>query len=182
MRLVHTVDQTIALSAARRVGRRNAERVSLSTIADCVLEGFADRLDRAGIAVRKSLDPELPEIIGDPELIERCAANLVENAIKYAASGKMLTLTTSTRRSAGMVFAELAVEDRGPGIPASERRAVFEGFYRGDTARQSRQPGSGLGLAIVSALVAGMEGKLDLFPAEPTGCRFRLSFPAQKAA
>jgi Histidine kinase-, DNA gyrase B-, and HSP90-like ATPase len=69
------------------------------------------------------------------------------------------------------------VEDRGLGIEEDEARTVFEPFFRGSSARRSRHAGSGLGLAIVKSAVDAYGGGIELEPAIPHGCRFRLFFP-----
>lgn len=71
----------------------------------------------------------------------------------------------------------MIVEDHGAGIPDEEFEAVFEPFYRGSSARRSRQPGSGLGLAIVKSAAEAYGGCIKLERAVPQGCRFRLFFP-----
>jgi signal transduction histidine kinase len=67
---------------------------------------------------------------------------------------------------------ELAVEDRGPGIPADARERVFERFFRLDAGRSRARGGTGLGLAIVRHLARAMGGDVRVEAAEPTGSRF----------
>jgi signal transduction histidine kinase len=69
------------------------------------------------------------------------------------------------------------VEDRGPGIPANERAAVLEPFYRGDEARNLNQRGFGLGLAIVSEVVKAARGTLVLDDRVGGGLVVRLTLP-----
>ena len=108
----------------------------------------------------------------------RCLTNLIENAIKYAASGKSVQVAAQRAQHAGKPAVEVTVEDRGPGIDAEEATAVFEPFFRGSSAHRSRQPGSGLGLSIVKSAVEAYGGSVALEQAVPHGCRFRLVFPA----
>jgi signal transduction histidine kinase len=111
----------------------------------------------------------------------RCFSNLLENALKYAASGGYILVCAGRARHSGRPMAEVVVEDRGPGIRDDETGAIFEPFYRGFAARRSRQPGSGLGLAIVKSAVEAHGGWIRLEQAVPRGCRFRLFFPAADA-
>ncbi|EUA11172.1 histidine kinase-, DNA gyrase B-, and HSP90-like ATPase family protein [Mycobacterium kansasii 732] len=72
-----------------------------------------------------------------------------------------------TLRQLDPSHAELAVSDRGPGIPVQERRLVFERFYRSASARA--MPGSGLGLAIVKQVVLNHGGSLRVEDTVPGG-------------
>jgi two-component system sensor histidine kinase TctE len=65
--------------------------------------------------------------------------NLIDNAIRYAGAGAMVTVRVDGHR--------LAVEDNGPGVPAFERESIFKRFYRGESS--ASRDGSGLGLSIV---------------------------------
>ena len=90
----------------------------------------------------------LPALRGDPQLMFEAFANLVGNAIKFTPNGGMVRLVATTDAAGD---ARVDVADTGPGIPVSEREAVFRRFYRGDETRS--KPGCGLGLAIVAAIV-----------------------------
>src|SRR5262249_13061845 len=76
---------------------------------------------------------------GTMGLVEAIVRNLLENAILYTRPGTEVSLKLS---ASGL----LAVDDRGPGIPAQERNRIFDRFWRGS---QTGANGSGLGLAIV---------------------------------
>ena len=91
-----------------------------------------------------------------PEELRRVLANLVENAVRHAASAVVL----SVRAEGGHVV--LAVVDDGPGIPAGERERVFERFARLDDARDRDAGGTGLGLAIVRELLRRSDGSISL--------------------
>ena len=178
-RLAHIVDHTIALSTARHWdGLQQAQAVSLVETVTSVLDLLAKSLREAEIEVETLCDAHLPLISGDPDLVQRCVINLIENVIKYAASGKWIRLAARTRRGGDRVLVELTVEDRGPGISDEEKDAIFEAFYRGMSALQSRLPGSGLGLAIVKSAMEAQGGWIEFDPALPHGCKFRLVFIA----
>jgi hypothetical protein len=74
---------------------------------------------------------------------------VIDNAIKYA-PGSPIRITTTAPHE-GIV--QIAVADDGPGIPAEDREAIFERFYRG--ASRGEVEGSGLGLAIAPAARSG---------------------------
>jgi two-component system sensor histidine kinase KdpD len=99
--------------------------------------------------------PDVPQVLADPELLERVVANLVSNAVRYSPPGRPILITASSL--AGRV--ELRVADRGPGIPHEDRERVFQPFQRfGD---RDNETGVGLGLALSRGLVEAMGGSLE---------------------
>jgi signal transduction histidine kinase len=178
-RLRHVVDQALALAGLSRPNRVPSRRaVSVSEIIDAASDGLAPRLKDAGIEIQRHTALDVPTISVDPDLLLRCLTNLIENSIKYAGSGRWVQVSARAGRQAGRPVVEVAVEDRGPGIRDDETTAVFEPFFRGSSARESRQPGSGLGLAIVKSAVEAQGGWIVLDRAVPHGCKFRLFLPA----
>jgi len=181
-RLRHVVDQALALGRPSpsndALGR---EAVSVSDAVRTASDALAPAMGEAGINLEQRIAPGLPPIAADPELIVRCLTNLMENSIKYARSGGWLCVSAQRSRWRGRPVVEIAVEDRGPGIADGEALAVFEPFFRGSSARHSRQPGSGLGLAIVKSAVEAHGGWVALESGVPHGCKVRLFFPAPDA-
>jgi len=113
--------------------------------------------------------PRLPAY-GDRELIQQAVANLVDNAVKFSPPGGQVGLAASATPS----VIEIAVTDRGPGIPAGDRARAAERFFRGESARNT--PGAGLGLALVQAVAQLHGGALRLLDAAP-GLTAILSLP-----
>jgi len=178
-RLRHVVDQALALHRPRESnGELRREAVSIADTIQAACDGLAHRLNEAGIELERHIAPGIPSISADPELILRCLMNLIENSIKYARSGGWIHLSAYHTERRGRSVIEVVVEDRGPGIPDDEATAIFEPFFRGSSARLSRQPGSGLGLAIVKSAVDAHGGWIALERSIPQGCRFRVFFPA----
>jgi two-component system OmpR family sensor kinase len=151
--------------------------VSVPEIVNVAVDGLAPRIAEAGMQVEREISPDLPLILADPDLAVRCLGNLIENSLKYAASGRCIRLSAHAGQD-GHPGVELTVEDLGPGIPDEDVNVIFEPFYRGASARRLRQPGSGLGLAIVRSGVEAQGGTVRLERAVPHGCRFRIFFPS----
>lgn len=104
------------------------------------------------IAEEKDLTLEVdarsvPPVRGDYELLIEAVANLVDNAIKFTPSGGRVAVALSQAEGGR---AMIRVSDTGPGVPADERRAVFQRFYRSRQALPFR--GHGLGLSLVQAI------------------------------
>ncbi len=111
---------------------------------------------------------------GNRELIGQALANLIENALKYAAAGDPGgRLAVEAWRGDGHVH--LAVSDRGPGIPVADRARVLGRFVRLEDARS--RPGVGLGRSLVNAVVRLHRGALRLTDNAP-GLRVEITFPA----
>lgn len=111
-------------------------------------------------------------VAGEPDALARVVANLLDNAVRHAASRVTVAVAEddpSHRR--------ITVTDDGPGIPAADRERVFDRFTRLDDARARDAGGSGLGLAIVRELVRRHGGTVTLGDAGP-GLRVDVRLPA----
>ncbi len=150
------------------------EVVSLGTTPACpilseVVHEIADRAERAGVRVELECD-EGVELPIRPRMLRVVAANLAENALRYAGEGA--TFTLSARRSHGRLLLEAA--DGGVGVAREDLPRLFERFYRADRARSSR--GTGLGLAIVKHIVASAGGTVEAVETTGGGLTIRCSF------
>ncbi len=121
--------------------------------------------------VEVALPEDLPLVEFDAALIERVLFNLLENAGKYTPEGTAIKITAEVSPDSLIV----SVTDNGPGVPASQREAVFEKFTRG--ARESATPGVGLGLAISRAIVEAHRGRIVVDAGPDGGARFSFSLP-----
>jgi signal transduction histidine kinase len=113
------------------------------------------------------LDIEPAHVEGDPPLVERLVANLVENAVRHNEPGGSVRVTT--RR--GLV----RVENTGPVIAEDDVRRLAEPFER--LGRDSDGPGAGLGLSIVRAVADAHGAQLTLHPRAGGGLEAEVSFP-----
>ncbi|HEV7207888.1 MAG TPA: HAMP domain-containing sensor histidine kinase [Mycobacteriales bacterium] len=100
--------------------------------------------------------------------------NILSNAARYAGSPVDLTVEV------GEHDVQLTVADRGPGVPASEREAIFRRGFRGHSS--SGADGSGLGLFIAHRLMADQDGSLAVSPRDGGGACFHLTLPALRAS
>jgi signal transduction histidine kinase len=134
-------------------------------------------VDDAGLrSVTVCLPAGLPEVMADPELMERVIENLTRNALQYSPPGKPPLLTARAYGSR----VELRVIGRGPGIPRAERTCAFLPFQRlGDTGTST---GVGLGLALSRGLTEAMGGTLDLHETPGGGLTMVVSLPAARRA
>ncbi|HZC74425.1 MAG TPA: DUF4118 domain-containing protein [Gaiellaceae bacterium] len=112
------------------------------------LTGLGDEAAR----VRLDIAPDAPPVEVDAGQVERVLANLLANALRYSPVGS----TVLVRAERGATELRLHVVDRGPGLPADQREALFQPFRRGGSGGR----GSGLGLAIARGFAEANGGRL----------------------
>lgn len=118
--------------------------------------------------IKSRVPAGLPLIRGDPVLLAQLIGNLLDNALKYSSDTIELEVLYTQDTM------QVCVKDRGPGIPESERAAIFEPYSRND---RSGQRGVGLGLAVCRAIAKAHGGSLNLRPRNRGGSSFVLSLP-----
>jgi signal transduction histidine kinase len=124
---------------------------------------------REGVRLQARLEPAAVE--GDPALLERVAANLIENGIRYNRPGGFVDVSTR----AGIGTVELRVENSGPPIDAIAAARLTEPFER--LGREADARGAGLGLSIVSAVSRAHGGSLSIVPRAEGGLIVSMRLP-----
>jgi two-component system phosphate regulon sensor histidine kinase PhoR len=125
------------------------------------------------LTIEASLDTP---VNADREAIHQVFSNLIENAMKYASSGKRILLgARSVERGV-----EFYVRDFGPGIPSEHLPRLFERFYRVDKARSRESGGTGLGLAIAKHIVLAHSGVIRAESELNHGSEFSFTLPFAK--
>jgi two-component system sensor histidine kinase BaeS len=155
------------LELAKLDARRFSLDVRATDLAEVVAdtaEGFRPAADAAGVALTVDTDDTSTPAAADPDRLAQVMANLVENALKFAAGAI----------SVGSAGVTAWVDDDGPGIPDDDLPHVFEPFWQSSRA-PARQVGTGLGLAIVAELVAAMGGTVQAERLAAGGTRVRVT-------
>ena len=117
-------------------------------------------------------------VLGDRDELIRVFENLVENALKYAASGKRVDLVLSLGEGAGgKREARIAVRDYGPGIAPEHLPRLTERFYRVDVSESRAQGGTGLGLALAKHILNRHGGRLTIESVLGQGATFIAHLP-----
>lgn len=132
------------------------EKILLKTIADEVIEEFADKLDEKHIVINNKLSTNI-SINGNYTLIYALLRNLIENSVKYAGDNIRIGIECTAE---GGKFWHLRYYDTGCGIPNQYLNQIFDRFFRIDEGRNSEVGGSGLGLSIVRNAVAFHGGQI----------------------
>jgi PAS domain S-box-containing protein len=131
------------------------ETVDAAKLTETVIEAARTHLPE-DVTLSLAANERLPPVAADELQLRQVLVNLVENAVKYSPDGGPVQVTIS-RGERGVRW---AVSDRGLGIPASERRRVFEKFYRLDPNMTRGIGGTGLGLYICRELVHRLDGRI----------------------
>lgn len=174
--LSNMIEEIFAFARMRSEVIRHRSYVTPGEIVKDALVDSDAALREAGMEVELDLAPELPAINVDVRLIKRCVGNLIQNAIKYAASGERIAIRANKARKSLKEAVEISVEDHGPGISADDLPHIFEPFYRGKLGESSRAAGIGLGLTLVKRAVEAHDGTVDVESAKVT--RFSIFLPA----
>jgi signal transduction histidine kinase len=154
--------------------RLQCQPVAVAVVLDQVRDTWQGRCQDAGkILVVENETATNAELTTDPELVQQVLANLIDNACKYSRDADDPHIRLRARSIEGQVVFE--VEDRGPGVPARERRTIFRAFRRGLQA-EATGGGVGLGLALAHRWARLLRGRLSLGSAS-TGACFRLELP-----
>ena len=122
------------------------------------------------------MDPSIPErLIGDPHRLRQVLMNLLGNALKFTAEGRVgVSADIAAHDDAGLLI-HFAVYDTGIGIPADKQKLVFEAFRQADGSTTRKYGGTGLGLAICSKLVDLMGGAIRVESEPGKGSTFHFT-------
>jgi signal transduction histidine kinase len=188
----HVINELMDLAAPRELGMRVAD---LNALLEKSLEALRDRLEQAGIVVRKNLAPGLPACHVDTSKIEQVFLNVLANASDAMAGGGTLTVASSINgtgcaaafnagdRSGARVLAGnkavvIEVTDTGPGIAPENLTKLFEPFF----STKPTGKGMGLGLTVARKIVELHFGKIEVANREGGGAKVTMTFPCMTAA
>ena len=161
------IEALLTLSRSQR-GLDSRQPVDLAAITATAAAGA----DHAGLALATTI--HAAHTTGNPRLVERLVANLLNNAIGHNIEGGHIQLATDTRDR----HAVLTIANTGPTIPAGELDRIFQPFQRLDTTRATGANGLGLGLSIVQAIADAHDATVNTTAPADGGLRVEISFPA----
>jgi signal transduction histidine kinase len=147
------------------------ERTDLADICHSALPRRRFDADRLGLHLETSVHPAPVE--GDPRLIERLVANLIDNAIGHNVAGGHVRISTGITDGRAV----LSITNTGPLIPAGEVDRLFQPFQRLDPGRTHQTDGHGFGLSIVQAIASTHDATITAHPAPEGGLSVIVTFP-----
>src|SRR5437868_6178497 len=183
-RMARLIDDLLSLS---RVELSAHVRPDTSVDIVPIIRQVADGLEPLAHERQVSIEIDLPEapvtIAGDREELLRLFENLIENALKYGASGGRVIVSLVTvapdKPTPGDATPEyrVMVRDFGPGIAPEHLPRLTERFYRVDVGDSRAQGGTGLGLSLVKHILARHRGRLLIESVPKSGATFTAAFP-----
>jgi two-component system phosphate regulon sensor histidine kinase PhoR len=175
-RMARLIDDLLSLSRIElNAHLRPSTRVDLRAIVRQVVDGLQTLARDREVEVNVSASSEPIDVLGDRDELLRVFENLIENALKYAASGKRVDVALSADAARGE--ASIAIRDYGPGIAPEHLPRLTERFYRVDVADSRAQGGTGLGLALVKHILNRHGGRLTIESALGQGATFTAVLP-----
>jgi signal transduction histidine kinase len=170
------LEALLTLATSER-GLEQREPVDLAALAGRVLLSQQPAIARDSVHVTSELAPAAT--VGDPALIERLIANLIDNAASHNYRGGTLAITTSTHDHRAL----LSVTNTGPMISGDELGRLFEPFQRLNGRRASGADGHhGLGLSIVRAIASAHAATIEAHAEPGGGLAITVAFPGPDEA
>jgi two-component system phosphate regulon sensor histidine kinase PhoR len=175
-RMARLIDDLLSLSRIElRAHQRPETPVDLVPIVRQVVDGLQMLARDRGVAIEIAAPPEPLIVLGDRDELIRVFENLVENGLKYGASGKRVEITLERAAAPdGRREAQVRVRDHGPGIAAEHLPRLTERFYRVDVGESRAQGGTGLGLALVKHILNRHQGRLSIESRPGEGAAFTI--------
>jgi len=139
-------------------GKREYKLAS-TNIAELVrreVEGFEKENKSDGFKVGIEIDDNIPSVFADEEAMSQALHNILDNAAKFSGQEKKINVQIVRKENS----VEIAVRDRGIGVPDNEQKRIFEKFYRGKQASSVSPTGTGLGLTLVKHIMDAHAGNI----------------------
>lgn len=152
-------------------------RFQLKDIVDNCLRSIWIQSDQKNIKLVHNIDSNLPEILADPDLIQRVIINLVNNAIKYCPEKGTIRIYVQKTETINKVrMINFRVSDTGPGIPPEDIQFIFDKFYRASKTK-NKSRGFGLGLYISKLIIEAHNGQIGAYNNREGGATFYFNMP-----
>jgi len=177
--MLHMVNQLLDISQLE--GDRmpvHPEKVAVEDLVEQVAERFHSLAAAAAIDLQLTVEPDLPALYADANLIGRVLDNLVDNAIKFTPDGGQVQLWARLAPPASLPVVLIGVTDTGPGIPSEFLGNLFKKFQRVPN-QNGRRRGSGLGLYFCRLVVESHGGQIAVASLLEQGSTFTLRLPAE---
>jgi two-component system, OmpR family, phosphate regulon sensor histidine kinase PhoR len=177
-RMARLIDDLLSLSRIElNAHLRPDTAVELLSVVRQVTEGLETLARDRDVMITVAAPVHSINVLGDRDELIRLFENLVENALKYGASGKRVDITLASVDTPDMREARVSVRDCGPGIAAEHLPRLTERFYRVDVTESRAQGGTGLGLALVKHILNRHRGRLIIDSRPGEGATFTARLP-----
>jgi two-component system phosphate regulon sensor histidine kinase PhoR len=173
-RLTRLVENVLDFSRIQRGKKRY--NFTIGNINQCitdVVEMMTPCAFKQDFQIETSLQEDIQSTSFDTDAVMQIVINLIDNAIKYAGNSDNKTITVTTRTNRQFILIE--VSDHGPGIPHTQRKKIFDEFYRIGEESKRETTGTGLGLALVKRFANAHNGFVEALSAKPNGALLRVA-------
>jgi len=141
--------------------RVSSELFWLSDVLDRVTEKYSDAIRAKDIDFNIRLSPDIPEqLIGDPGMLEKILASLIDNAVKFTERGKITVRASAKKKTDSSIELCFYVRDTGIGIKPEQIPLLFNPFWQADTSLTREYGGIGFGLPLSKHLAALLGGRI----------------------
>jgi two-component system phosphate regulon sensor histidine kinase PhoR len=185
-RMARLVNDLLSLSSIEQAEQHAPPTtpVAIAPIARNIAQALEMRAQGRKMHITVTVADDLPTVAGDAEQLSQLIQNLLDNAIKYGATGTEIALKLAladkpTGMSGAGKAVVISVTDRGDGISPEHLPRLTERFYRIDSARSREAGGTGLGLAIVKHVIGRHRGLLKIDSDIGVGSTFTAFLPAR---
>jgi signal transduction histidine kinase/DNA-binding response OmpR family regulator len=178
-RLLQLVNQLLDLSSLD-AGKMKLEigEYDIVSFVKGIASSFESFAEEKNIKINFTSKNEKLDACFDRDKLQKIISNLLSNAIKFNKESGIVNITLGDRRSKGISYLQIEVEDNGPGMSSEVQKHIFDRFYKSQGL--STVEGTGIGLALVKELVELHYGEIDLKSAEGKGTRFRITIPVDE--
>jgi two-component system phosphate regulon sensor histidine kinase PhoR len=177
-RMARLIDDLLSLSRIELNAHLRPDKpVDLQSVVRQVVDALQTLAKDRDVEISISAPSTALIVPGDRDELIRVFENLIENALKYGASGKRVEVTLSRAGAGSQAEAVAAVRDYGPGISAEHLPRLTERFYRVDVAGSRALGGTGLGLALVKHVLNRHRGRLSVASQAGEGATFTVRLP-----
>jgi two-component system, OmpR family, phosphate regulon sensor histidine kinase PhoR len=183
-RMARLIDDLLSLSRIeQKVHIHPDTTADLVMIVNEVTDGLLPLARERDVEIKISDQVDSLEVMGDRDELIRVFENLIENALKYGASGKRVDITLNRDPAIGEPRdAFVSVRDYGPGIAPEHLPRLTERFYRVDIGESRAQGGTGLGLALVKHILNRHRGRLMIESTPGAGANFSVRLPLSRGS
>ncbi len=177
-RMARLIDDLLSLSRVELIEHVHPDKpVDLVAIVRQVTDSLQTLAQDRGVEIAVTPPPQPMTVLGDRDELTRVFENLVENALKYGASGKRVEVGFATAEVSGGTDVLVSVRDHGPGIAAEHLPRLTERFYRVDVTQSRAEGGTGLGLALVKHILNRHRGRISIESEAGKGATFTARMP-----
>lgn len=173
--LINTILDLSKIEAGRMEVRTGA--FEIGPLLEACTRTIEPLLDGKAVTLASQIDPALPVLHTDQDMVRQIMLNLLSNAAKFTQRGR---ITVAARRDGEAL--SISVADNGIGIPKEQLARIFEEFRQVDDSTTREHTGTGLGLAICRRLAGLLGGSIEVESEPGSGSTFTLKLPVRFAA